>query len=94
MKCFIGPGSAFKLRSWEAEADEFSEFKASLVYGLRSSKTAKAIQRNPSLGGGARRKSLTGSLIIFREGSSGEGKMLQKMEVTEKKLTIGRTQTR
>lgn len=94
MKCFIGPGSAFKLRSWEAEADEFSEFKASLVYGLRSSKTAKAIQRNPSLWGGGRRKSLTGSLIIFREGSSGEGKMLQKMEVTEKKLIIGRAQTR
>lgn len=62
-----------------------------MVYGVP--RQPRLYREIPVLGG-ARRKSLTGSLIIFREGSSGEGKMLQKMEVTEKKLTIGRTQTR
>lgn len=64
----------------------------SMVYGVP--RQPRLYREIPVLGGGARRKSLTGSLIIFREGSSGEGKMLQKMEVTEKKLIIGRAQTR
>lgn len=58
-----GPGGAFKLRGWEAEAEagEVSEFKASLVYGLQSSRTAKAVHREtqsrkPEVGHDRKRK--------------------------------------
>jgi hypothetical protein len=37
---------AFNPSTWEAEARQISEFKASLVYKV-SSRTARAIQRNP-----------------------------------------------
>jgi hypothetical protein len=49
-KCFSRAvvAQAFNPRSWEAEAGGFlsSEFEASLVYRV-SSRTARAIQRNP-----------------------------------------------
>jgi hypothetical protein len=37
---------AFNPSTWEAEAGEISEFEASLVYRM-SSRTARAIQKNP-----------------------------------------------
>jgi hypothetical protein len=37
---------AYNPSTWEAEAGEFLEFKASLVYRV-SSRTARATQRNP-----------------------------------------------
>jgi hypothetical protein len=37
---------AFNPSTWEGEAGRFSEFEASLVYRV-SSRTARAIQRNP-----------------------------------------------